>query len=55
MRGFGSPFVRVVVPWAPAASSRSSSSERDEEAMADGASKQKIRIRLKAYDHEIIE
>jgi small subunit ribosomal protein S10 len=45
--------VRVVVPWAPAASPRSSSDhEQRELTMAD---KQKIRIRLKAYDHEIVD
>src|SRR6476620_11250561 len=50
MRASGSPSVRAVAPWAPAASSRSSS--RDDDTMADA---QKIRIRLKAYDHEVID
>src|SRR5205823_5671204 len=43
------PSARVAVPWAPAASPRSSS-RAGRPNMA-----QKIRIRLKAYDHEIID
>ncbi len=46
--------MRVAAPSAPAASSRSSSSR--EATNTDGRGKgQKIRIRLKAYDHEIID
>src|SRR5205823_13308545 len=43
------PSARVAVPWAPAASPRSSS-RAGRPNMA-----QKIRIRLKAYDHEVID
>ena len=53
--------MRVAVPSAPAGSSRSPSNSpqtprRDKQAGHGGAAKgQKIRIRLKAYDHEIID
>src|ERR1700681_4763645 len=56
MRVYGSRSVRVAAPSAPAASSRSRSdiaeSERIKMASPSG---QKIRIRLKAYDHEVID
>src|SRR5580765_6126937 len=56
-RACGSPSVRVAVPSAPAASSSRSSSSRASEAREQMAESkgQKIRIRLKAYDHEIID
>src|SRR3954449_2266981 len=48
MRGCGSRSARAAVPWAPAASPRSSSDREIDMA-------QSIRIRLKAFDHEIID
>src|SRR5207344_2774159 len=51
-RGCGSRSVRVAVPSVPAASSRSSARVGSHMAATAG---QTIRIRLKAYDHEVID
>ena len=59
--GLRSPSARVAARWRPAGSPRSSSSRaqrtqrEDAVPMAADGPRQKIRIRLKAYDHEILD
>ena len=53
MRVCGSRFVRVAARWVPAASPRSSNSQRGRR--NDHGDEHRIRIRLKAYDHSVVD
>src|SRR3990170_4574009 len=55
MRVCGSPSEKVAAPSAPAASSRSTSNQAPEKKSAMAKAEHRIRIRLKAYDHEVVD